>query len=260
MTLGTTDIYDEYARAGLRIDHDFIITTQIDGLLKVFAIAANGMTDVCAYYVAKSIHEDGFCQIFRAQNEVSFGATSEQSEYVGSAHDDISTCENWVAYFGEFNITTSIGGCVTAMTVTAPMLVALIDQFSYDSEENLLRIFYDYHFNISRLSCELSRSNVYKAILALYEIASSTIFHVVYFGQSGDRHNGIDSCAFDGADSDQSSVSTRGSRFGFALASNDIESTAPIGGCDTATTTTTTAPTIATTKRHTHLIECWGGG
>jgi hypothetical protein len=107
-------------------------------------------------------------------------------------------------------------------------------------------MYYDYHFNILQLSCEISCSNVYRAIIALCEITISTILHVDYVGQFGDRHNGIESCAFDGADSDKSYVSTRRSRFDFTLAANDIKSAAPIRGCDT---TTTTAPTTTTTTK-----------
>jgi hypothetical protein len=83
-------------------------------------------------------------------------------------------------------------------------------------------------------------------------------------GRFSDYHNGIDSCAFDGANSNQSSVFIRRACIDSTLDTNEIDYTTSIGGCDTATTTTTTAPTTATTttttKRHNHLTECCVGG
>ena len=147
---------------------------------------------------------------------------------------------------------------------TAPVLVTTTSQFPYDFKGTLLRMYCDYHIHILRLSCELSCTSVYMAFLALCEITTSALLHAVYFGRSSDCHHEIDSCEFDGANYDQSSVFIRRSCIDFTVDTNEIDYTTSIGGCDTATTTTTTAPTTATTttatKRYNHITECWGGG
>jgi hypothetical protein len=167
------------------------------------------------------------------------------------------------SFYSDIDITTSVRGYVIATTVTAPVLVATKSQFSHDYAGTLLRMYHDYHINILRISCELSCTNVYMAILALCEITISALLHVVYFARSCDRQNGIDSCAFDDANSDQSSVFIRRSCINLTLDTNEIGYTTSIGGCDTETTTTTTAPAIATTattaKRH-NLANHWNGG
>ena len=168
------------------------------------------------------------------------------------------------SFYSDIDITTSVRGYVIATTVTAPVLVATKSQFSHDYAGTLLRMYHDYHINILRISCELSCTNVHMAIQALCEITISALLHVVYFGRFSDCHHEIDSCEFDGAKYDQSSVFIRRSCIDFTVDTSDIDYTTSIGGCDTAATMTTTAPTTATTttttKRHRHLTEYWGGG
>jgi hypothetical protein len=189
--------------------------------------------------------------------------TSNDCIIFSNMQTDPFTCD--ISSFYKIESTASIGGCVTTTTtVTAPMLVALMDQFSYGFAETLLRICYDYHFKILQLSRELSCSKVYRTIIALCEITISAILHVVYVGQFSDHHNGIDSFAFDDADSDKSYIYTRRSRFDFTRAANDINSTAPIRKCDAVTTTTTTAATTAltttTARRHQLLLADFMSG
>jgi hypothetical protein len=263
---GKSDISsDEYARARYRTDRDFF-KIQLGGLLNAFDMAANGITQLGVYYMAKCMCEDRFYRIFRTKDSVL--SITTQSGYIGSAHDDVSKCGTREADFGESNITTSIGGYLNTTIVTAPVLVATKSPFSYNFTGALHRMYYDYHMNVLGLSCELSCTIVYMAFLALCEVTISALLHVVYVGRFSACHNGIDSCAFGGATSDQSSVLIRRSCNDFTLDINEVECTTSTGGYDTvtisATTTTTTKPTTvlaAPTLRYgLKFANHWTGG
>jgi hypothetical protein len=258
-------IYDEYARARFSTDRDFL-KIQLGGLLDAFDMAANGITQLGVYYMAKCMCEDRFYRIFRTKDSVL--SITTQSGYIGSAHDDVSKCGSREADFGESNVTTSIGGYVNAATVTAPVLVATNSTFSYHLTGALHRMYYDYHMNILGLSCELSCTSVYMAFLAFCEVTISALLHVVYVGRFSACHNGIDSCAFDGATSDQSSVLIRRSCIDFTLDTNEVDCTTSIGGYDTVTTTATTATTKEsatsllklTSQYEPKIASQWSGG
>jgi hypothetical protein len=242
---GKSDISsDEYARARYRTDRDFF-KIQLGGLLNAFDMAANGITQLGVYYMAKCMCEDRFYRIFRTQDSVL--SITTQSGYIGSAHDDVSKCRTREADFGESNVTTSIGGYVNATIVTAPVLVATKSPFSYNFTGALHRMYYDYHMNILGLSCELSCTSVYMAFLAFCEVTISALLHVVYVGRFSACHNGIDSCAFDGATSDYISVFIRRSCSDFTLDINEVDCTTSFGGYDTVTTTATTTTTTKPT-------------
>ena len=163
---------DEYARTRFGIDRDFIIKIQLGGLLNAFDIATNGITDGRAYRMAKCIRDNGFCRISNTKDRVL--SITAQSQYVGSAHDEVSKCGTKEADLGEFNVTTSIGGCMNTTTVTTPVLVTTKSQFSCGFTGTLIRMYYGCHITILRLSCELSFTSFYMAFLALATTASTT--------------------------------------------------------------------------------------
>ena len=112
--------------------------------------------------MAKSIREDASCRILRTTCSVWFGGDVQHTILVicrvhfntcntiaattdiwntiltthphseGVVHDNTSTCSIREADFYDFNLITSIGGCVTTTAVTSPILVAMIGRFSYD--------------------------------------------------------------------------------------------------------------------------------
>jgi hypothetical protein len=148
---GQYDInYDEYAGAEFYIDHGLSIKTQLGDLSSTIEIAANGMTVVRAYYIARSDRNDELNRILRTKCGVSFGsanqhstlvqwlirfiafhaisattdvwdkiiATSTHPEYV--VHSD-TKCGIKVVNFCNTNLTNaSVGGC---MTTTKPTTV-----------------------------------------------------------------------------------------------------------------------------------------
>jgi hypothetical protein len=148
---GQYDInYDEYAGAEFYIDHGLSIKTQLGDLSSTIEIAANGMTVMRAYYIARSDRYDELNRILRTKCGVSFGsanqhstlvqwlirfiafhaisattdvwdkiiATSTHPEYV--VHSD-TKCGIKVVNFCNTNLTNaSVGGC---MTTTKPTTV-----------------------------------------------------------------------------------------------------------------------------------------
>jgi hypothetical protein len=107
---------DEYAGAEFYIDRCLHIKTQLGDLSSTIEIAANDVTVIYAYYFARSDRNDESNRIFRTKDRI-LSDTTAQSEYVGSAHDDVSKCGSREADFSEFNITASaIKGYDTATT------------------------------------------------------------------------------------------------------------------------------------------------